>query len=220
METSLVDFQLYIVLFLHQTTTSFGQFISGTCCISYYSYIKPQLHYALPESQRCCISYYSYIKPQLDILKDASGYVVYRTIPTSNHNSYRGWETPQQVVYRTIPTSNHNFLVCLTTLLYVVYRTIPTSNHNLWRFLAFSSALYIVLFLHQTTTMSDSSFVIPRLYIVLFLHQTTTSFPQWFVGTKLYIVLFLHQTTTIMVTASFLKLLYIVLFLHQTTTYW
>ena len=36
--------------------------------------------------------------------------VVYRTIPTSNHNVI-GYETREvQVVYRTTPTSNHNSL--------------------------------------------------------------------------------------------------------------
>ena len=58
------------------------------------------------------------------------------------------------------------------------------------------------------------------LYIILFLHQTTTSFPQWFVGTKLYIVLFLHQTTTLLSLYPHPAQLYIVLFLHQTTTPW
>ena len=34
----------------------------------------------------------------------------------------------------------------------VVYRTIPTSNHNAAKFLFNFAKLYIVLFLHQTTT--------------------------------------------------------------------
>ena len=34
----------------------------------------------------------------------------------------------------------------------VVYRTIPTSNHNLLGFIIILLGLYIVLFLHQTTT--------------------------------------------------------------------
>ena len=58
-------------------------------CISYYSYIKPQLRvwsYHLPSS---CISYYSYIKPQLSAKILADTLVVYRTIPTSNHNSFQ-----------------------------------------------------------------------------------------------------------------------------------
>ena len=130
METSLVDFQLYIVLFLHQTTTSFGQFISGTCCISYYSYIKPQPGLNPMLSNVCCISYYSYIKPQHEVHGQLNGWVVYRTIPTSNHNLYDTFQSYPIVVYRTIPTSNHNIYYGYNEEIEVVYRTIPTSNHN------------------------------------------------------------------------------------------
>ena len=35
--------KLYIYLFLHQTTTAFKAGYAGHCCISIYSYIKPQL---------------------------------------------------------------------------------------------------------------------------------------------------------------------------------
>ena len=56
-----------------------------------------------------CISYYSYIKPQLKDVTLSIGGVVYRTIPTSNHN----------VLLNEVS-------VCV---------------------------LYIVLFLHQTTTV-------------------------------------------------------------------
>ena len=77
---------LHIVLFLHQTTTQHDVCLFHLCCISYYSYIKPQ-----------------------------------RT------NSILRYE---QVVYRTIPTSNYNFDNLRT----------------------FYNSLYIVLFLHQTTT--------------------------------------------------------------------
>ena len=99
-------------------------------CISYYSYIKPQHPILCLETSSSCISYYSYIKPQPAVR------------PLSVHG----------VVYRTIPTSNHN--VTLITLV---------------RFL-----LYIVLFLHQTTTQTEFGLVGDVLYIVLFLHQTTT----------------------------------------------
>ena len=82
--------------------------LSSTSCISYYSYIKPQPERCLILESYCCISYYSYIKPQLSWLAHAG-----------------------------FP---------------VVYRTIPTSNHNLTLFSVIRRLLYIVLFLHQTTT--------------------------------------------------------------------
>ena len=99
---------LYIVLFLHQTTTEY-------CAIAFLL---------------CCISYYSYIKPQ---------------------QSFNG-------------TNNIN----------VVYRTIPTSNHNCLTVAEVFIGLYIVLFLHQTTTSYQPAHIRTLLYIVLFLHQTTT----------------------------------------------
>ena len=100
--------QLYIVLFLHQTTTRLQLMVFMACCISYYSYIKPQLASKTTRRNTGCISYYSYIKPQ------HVGNLTFRYL----------------VVYRTIPTSNHNKITCFIV----------------------KHPLYIVLFLHQTTT--------------------------------------------------------------------
>ena len=122
------------------------------CCISYYSYIKPQHKGTYTNMQLSCISYYSYIKPQREGRQDEREGVVYRTIPTSNHN--------------------------------------PT-----WKCESISP-LYIVLFLHQTTTGYNYTTSWGALYIVLFLHQTTTYSREKQKVSLLYIVLFLHQTTT------------------------
>ena len=100
----------------------------------------------------------------------------------------------------------------------VVYRTIPTSNHNFFSSVVCRYKLYIVLFLHQTTTVLHLGETIWLLYIVLFLHQTTTLGVSCPANVLLYIVLFLHQTTTMNPTGWHNLLLYIVLFLHQTTT--
>ena len=62
-----VDYEknvLYIFWFLHQTTTSF---VSGLVLYR-------------------CISFDSYIKPQLDRFNTFGVRVVYLLIPTSNHN--------------------------------------------------------------------------------------------------------------------------------------
>ena len=122
---------LYIVLFLHQTTTILNLQMFLLCCISYYSYIKPQQ-----------------INFKLDFPR-----VVYRTIPTSNHNNEHFEFNPNVVVYRTIPTSNHNLNSRRESDRRVVYRTIPTSNHNRGKRIVILFQLYIVLFLHQTTTV-------------------------------------------------------------------
>ena len=54
--------------------------------ISYYYYIKPQHPILCLETSSSCISYYSYIKPQPNAWNLNLNEVVYRTIPTSNHN--------------------------------------------------------------------------------------------------------------------------------------
>ena len=143
-----------------------------------------------------CISYYSYIKPQPNMIIKIIKIVVYRTIPTSNHNLATAAPAAPAVVYRTIPTSNHN----------------KDCDKN------FLPKLYIVLFLHQTTTKDCDKNFLPKLYIVLFLHQTTTYCHVIPISDELYIVLFLHQTTTCLSNKQYFELLYIVLFLHQTTT--
>ena len=56
----------------------------------------------------------------------------------------------------------------------VVYLYIPTSNHNSVGAPAWHAALYIFIFLHQTTTPYSSAYSSPLLYIFIFLHQTTT----------------------------------------------
>ena len=168
---------MYIVLFLHQTTTVF--YLGKK---PYLLYIVLFLHQTTTSRRRkqitkCCISYYSYIKPQPAGINDNFMDVVYRTIPTSNHNAHYLQEDQAPVVYRTIPTSNHNCQPLHRNRHWVVYRTIPTSNHNFVLIRAFALVLYIVLFLHQTTTTIRCCPLRYWLYIVLFLHQTTTLAP-------------------------------------------
>ena len=143
---------LYIFWFLHQTTTVLVLRLLVSSCISFDSYIKPQLRQE-GDSPFC---------------------VVYLLIPTSNHNHVYFVIFHNQVVYLLIPTSNHNgsctglnrqklyifwFLHQTTTIRLiigdcfrcisfdsyikpqqpllliphssVVYLLIPTSNHNL-----------------------------------------------------------------------------------------
>ena len=79
---------------------------------------------------------------------------------------------------------------------WVVYHLVPTSNHN----------------------MSITVLSLGRLFIILFLHQTTTVLKLWQTAARLFIILFLHQTTTMSIVHFYLSLLFIILFLHQTTT--
>ena len=68
--------------------------------------------------------------------------------------------------------------VCLARRIVVSY-SVSTSNHN-WRYLhARGSTLYLILFLHQTTTFIRFIRFIVMLYLILFLHQTTTTTHRW-----------------------------------------
>ena len=55
---------LYIFWILHQTTTCRVADPPKLCCISFESYIKPQLFHLLVRICSSCISFESYIKPQ------------------------------------------------------------------------------------------------------------------------------------------------------------
>ncbi len=58
-----------------------------------------------------CISFDSYIKPQLLAALAVLPYVVYLLIPTSNHNPFLIKWAWKCVVYLLIPTSNHNLVM-------------------------------------------------------------------------------------------------------------
>ena len=121
---------LYLIPFLHQTTTRDNFTIKGVCCILFHFYIKPQLE----RGGRLLYTVVSY------------------SISTSNHNVSRGYLDKFQVVSYSISTSNHNTDVVKTLHVCVVSYSISTSNHN--RSLkSFSNLkLYLIPFLHQTTT--------------------------------------------------------------------
>ena len=146
------DSTLFIILFLHQTTTLKLRIIKRLCCLSSCSYIKPQLARPTPLMLDRCLSSCSYIKPQLRTLNKI--------------------------------------------LAFVVYHLVPTSNHNYMAMNQLTNGLFIILFLHQTTTEYQKKKRGAALFIILFLHQTTTSCQYLLLLAALFIILFLHQTTT------------------------
>ena len=83
---------LFIILFLHQTTTRKEKRMAEKCCLSSCSYIKPQLPYLCPRLIQRCLSSCSYIKPQRTFAQVRRQRVVYHLVPTSNHNG--GWHHP------------------------------------------------------------------------------------------------------------------------------
>ena len=104
---------------------------NGNGCILFHFYIKPQ-----PLSHRqltfaCCILFHFYIKPQRQECYYHHRNVVSYSISTSNHNPlYLDFRLFLVVSY-SISTSNHNNSICLTSGL----------------------SLYLIPFLHQTTTI-------------------------------------------------------------------
>ena len=147
------DSQVFICLFLHQTTTMgwTNVFLDG--CLSVYSYIKPQRRRIKTNTCARCLSVYSYIKPQ--------------------HFGYVG--AAAQGVYLSIPTSNHNFLLqlALDFLVFICLFLHQTTTESA-RFLIIKE-VFICLFLHQTTTVIVMHAVSKKVFICLFLHQTTTT---------------------------------------------
>ena len=171
---------LYIVLFLHQTATTISSAFPSACCISFYSYIKPQRKAGVLDNTAGCISFYSYIKPQLtaaryDFRQSCISFYSYikpqrcvgSRIRRRGCISFYSYIKPQ-LRLELIP----NFDCCISfysyikpqhvcnclTLCAVVYRSIPTSNRNYLSFIYCKGTLYIVLFLHQTATRGTRRF--------------------------------------------------------------
>ena len=102
---------LYIVLFLHQTATlaqrgEYGEALYIVLFLHQTATLKSSLKH-----WRSCISFYSYIKPQLLLISTFLVNVVYRSIPTSNRNHVPAAQVERRVVYRSIPTSNRNLIL-------------------------------------------------------------------------------------------------------------
>ena len=121
---------LYIFWFLHQTTTIQYLLRYQRSCISFDSYIKPQLSANAVRFGSSCISFDSYIKPQ-----PSSG----KSCTRMRCISFDSYIKPQ-------------LSRVWTFLDIVVYLLIPTSNHNFDVHIFFIYVLYIFWFLHQTTT--------------------------------------------------------------------
>ena len=108
---------------------------------------------AKPCPMPCCISFYFIIKPQ----------------PCTTRMPFL------PVVYHSISSSNHNKNCPVNCRYFVVYHSISSSNHNVQLPSVSLNGLYIILFHHQTTTMTVKAFSQAVLYIILFHHQTTTA---------------------------------------------
>ena len=144
---------LYIFCILHQTTTTFRKRRVLNSCISFVSYIKPQLDWYLMINGGSCISFVSYIKPQQKTI------MINKSCSCISFVSY---------IKPQLEFSGDK----LDSVVYLLY---PTSNHNTSLQSVIKPTLYIFCILHQTTTSGLQPPSPPQLYIFCILHQTTTS---------------------------------------------
>ena len=93
-----------------------------------------------------------------------------------------------------------------------------TSNHNGAGDSFFTSWLYLIEILHQTTTPFLAPFLGVSLYLIEILHQTTTIEDSSLFCYTLYLIEILHQTTTLQQFTNSCRRLYLIEILHQTTT--
>ena len=187
---------LYLFWFLHQTTT---------------------VGFALRRALSC-ISFDSYIKPQLAKVSLIQLYVVSLLIPTSNHNLvwilillcklYLFW-----FLHQTTTLAHDSSIDFRLYLFWFLHQTTTWAGQ-----LIKIDKLYLFWFLHQTTTWCMLYPWRSGLYLFWFLHQTTTFEDGDQDTAKLYLFWFLHQTTTQHSFASQRIVLYLFWFLHQTTT--
>ena len=123
---------LYLIPFLHQTTTVSKRNCSRRCCILFHFYIKPQLGNERHEHVFRCILFHFYIKPQLFVCLSES--------------------VPCCILFHFYIKPQH--LRCFPRVCSVVSYSISTSNHNDHIIKDCFQGLYLIPFLHQTTTKS------------------------------------------------------------------
>ena len=101
------------------------------------------------------------------------------------------------VVPYSIPTSKHNVVPIMSRFERVVPYSIPTSKHNSNLSGKTANELYLIPFLHQNSTETESGIYLSRLYLIPFLHQNTTIVWHSLDSNQLYLIPFLHQNTTV-----------------------
>ena len=84
-------------------------------------------------------------------------------------------ETPQSIVSYRLSTSNHNRTQETRGNIQIVSYRLSTSNHNMQKQSSMWDLLYLIVFLHQTTTGGVITYLCIKLYLIVFLHQTTTA---------------------------------------------
>ena len=133
---------LYLIPFLHQTTTLPWYTDISQRCILFHFYIKPQLDKRIGLLNCSCILFHFYIKPQLKCAMqfEPGGCILFHFYikPQLVQIDF----IQRIVVSYSISTSNHNAGLCVWQGGKVVSYSISTSNHNLWRIRRYFQAHY------------------------------------------------------------------------------
>ena len=137
-------------------------------------YIKPQpclLSFILTMS---CFLSRIYIKPQLRPAAYQCIFVVSYLVSTSNHNLEYFWSKVKSVVSYLVSTSNHNNGEMIKDEDLVVSYLVSTSNHNCSN--SFPLALSVVSYLVSTSNHNTCPVLVDHfmLFLISYLHQTTT----------------------------------------------
>ncbi len=138
-------------------------------------YIKPQPTLADVLNATGCSLLCFYIKPQLLTCMNSSKSVVPYHVSTSNHNYPATLTTVCLVVPYHVSTSNHNQRYRSTMWRIVVPYHVSTSNHN---FDTVNNSWFAVVPYHVSTSNHNyvHIFSLPyTLFLIMFLHQTTTA---------------------------------------------
>ena len=154
-----------------RTYRIYGCFLS---CI----YIKPQHEVVAPIRNKRCFLSCIYIKPQPVKLLQRYNRVVSYLVSTSNHNLDLTDKTTLLVVSYLVSTSNHNSASPVICLRRVVSYLVSTSNHNFSLVSYLKFQLFLILYLHQTTTSFQKKRCKAWLFLILYLHQTTTYYSR------------------------------------------
>ena len=147
-------FRLYLIPFLHQTTTVMIWLPRLISCILFHFYIKPQRFLVLFSSLECCILFHFYIKPQPDatsILGQMCCILFHFYIKPQLYNEYLCAINSCILFHFYIKPQ---LSITTTKIPNVVSYSISTSNHNWLMASLKSTTLYLIPFLHQTTTYS------------------------------------------------------------------
>ncbi len=124
------DYVLFLISYLHQTTTRSFMILARCCCFLSRIYIKPQLG----SRSIACISVVSYLVSTSN--HNDLGEIVLRLrvvsylVSTSNHNLITTMIKEDPVVSYLVSTSNHNHQRLRENLKAVVSYLVSTSNHN------------------------------------------------------------------------------------------